>query len=169
MDRATFPLADLHPGWRGRQLCESREALQRGMARVRQGLAGQPIGLCVLVSEFDLDGLLETVTHIAGAPDATVAGQLTRGLRDATAAPFLARPGWCVLAEEVRSRSFAGEIFPPHLAGIKVGDGGGFNSAYVRIWGLARAEGADTLATLFDALPLEPEFARYLETVGAGA
>ena len=169
MDRATFPLSDLHPGWRGRRLCELRQPLQRGMARVRQALAGRPIGLCILVSEFDLDGLLETVTHIAGAPNTIVAGQLASGLRDTTAASFLARSGWRVLAEEVPSRSFAGETFPPHMAGIKIGDGGGFNSAYVRIWALTRADGTDTLATLFDALPLEPEFARYLETVGAVA
>jgi hypothetical protein len=169
LDRATFPLADLHPGWRGHRLCELRETLDRGLARLRRELADRPIGVCALLSEYDIDGLSETITQIAGTPDTTIAGHLANGLCDATAASFLARPGWRVLADEARPRSFAGENFPPHLAALKLGDGGGSNAAYVRIWGIARADGADTLGTLFDALPLEEEFVRYLEAVGAGA
>ncbi|MBV9881615.1 MAG: hypothetical protein JO276_01245, partial [Sphingomonadaceae bacterium] len=44
--------------------------------------------------------------------------------------------------------------------------GGGFNSVYLRVWAIARAPGRDSLDTLLDSLPMEPEFVDYFLSAG---
>lgn len=158
----TFPLSDLHPGWRGRRLVTLRAWIEDGMEASRRDFDAMPDGsyvplaICTLVSEVDPDGLTETIAAIDAADwesTAHVPKQRLATLSDR----FLSKPGWRMLDENPAALSGV----PPHQYGVKLGDGGGFNSAYVRIWVIRREPGEDLLSVLLDTLPLEAEFVAY--------
>src|SRR6185369_7996510 len=63
-DRQTFPLSSIHPGWTGERILAIEHPLRRGLVRLSDQLGGADAAIIVVLTEFDYDGMLETIEAI---------------------------------------------------------------------------------------------------------
>jgi hypothetical protein len=167
----TFDLSLVHRGWHGRRLVALRAPLERGIEIARARLAGCRFAACTVVSEFDVDGVLDRIVRIDGATSPEQADDAAQASHDAAAAALLeSHRQWRREPGPVRHHHEFGPDRPPHVAGSRVsGDDSSLEFAYVRAWVFERVGGGDAVDALIDAFPMQDELVLWLTEAGLAA
>jgi len=153
-------LATAVPGWEHPATLEFVSRVAAGHAREVARLRGKPFVLALALSEFDGDGLTESVELLQPVPgfeEAVLRAEAECRVR----AELLRRErGWQELSVGA-AKALAPFHEAPFLAVRKIGDGGGLNSIYVRVAALA-LDPAQTLGLDFvRAVGLDAEVAEW--------
>lgn len=125
-------LSSIVPGWNFELIPEAATRVAEGHHKQSDRLRGSRFALVVVRSEFDLDGLTESLEIGAGFANeadaraeadfqviARAADEIRRRRQD--------RPSWRYLGNSAPTAKIPSAVYGTV---IKVGDGGGFNSVY---------------------------------------
>ena len=157
-------LAAVIPGW----TCGATEAfaaqVAAGHARELERLRGRAFVLALALSEFDYDGLTESVELLQPVDSLEDGAFRAEAECRVRAERLRAQRGWQELAPGA-AKALAPFHDAPFLAVRKIGDGSGYNSIYVRIAVLA-LDGAQPLGLPFvNAVGLDWELAQWFASV----
>lgn len=157
-------LAQAIPGWEHPATTEFAARVAAGHARELARLRRQPFVLALALSEFDPDGLTESVEllqPVSGFEEGAVRAEAECRAR----AEHLRRArGWQELSVGA-AKALAPFSEAAFLAVRKVGDGGGLNSIYVRVAVLALDPAQPLGLSFVHAVGLDMELAEWFASV----
>ena len=174
--RATFPLSELYPTWQGQRILALKLPLQQGLARIQADLGPFQYAVFDLVTNFDIDGVWETISTIRGYESRTDAEQAANGLLDAGIScskqdnPHFALLDRPVLERHIlpATRNVLPGRFPTQFIAAKLGDGSPYDSCYVRAYIVERLDGRRLGDMILSYDGLADPLIEFVATLGSG-
>jgi len=152
-DRQTFPLSSIHPGWTGERILAIEHPLRRGLVRLSDQLGGADAAIIVVLTEFDYDGMLETIEAIEPIHVGTDSVARTHSMLEEYRRAINARyPALTPDSESVyplnvmpATRAVVPGTFPRQVAGFRLANRALHRSVYLRLHIVERGEDPDSI------------------------
>ena len=154
------------PGWDYPATESFAAQVAVGHARENARLRGHAFVLALAVSEFDIDGLTERVELLQPVPDLEEGAVRAEAEARVRTERLRTERGW-VEQSTGAARALAPFSEAPFLTVRKIGDGGGFNSLYVRVAVLPLEADAPLGLAFVRAVGLDWELASWFASRGA--